>query len=265
MLPSVTFRLYKPHLASARYRGYIPLRELTRLGFEQGNDWLIVSKHNWDWDETVKGYKRVCFDVCDDHFDTAWADHYRNGIKRADLVTCNSQEMMEIIGLETGRDATIIPDPYEQPERSPRVGETLLWFGHKVNLCDVEPYIKYGDLPPLEVVSNLSEPGITEWSPEAMDAAFSRAGLVIIPAGLSMAKSGNRAIESLRRGLFVVAGYLPAYSDLGVYIGDICEGVKWAQSHQDEVLRRIKASQAYIRSEYSPERIGKLWAKALTS
>ena len=97
-----------------------------------------------------------------------------------------------------------------------------------------------------------------------MDAAFERAGLVIIPTGKSMAKSGNRAIESLRRGLFVVAGYLPAYADLGIYIGDISDGVKWALSHQDEVIYRIKSAQDYIRNEYSPERIGQLWIKALS-
>ena len=78
-----------------------------------------------------------------------------------------------------------------------------------------------------------------------------------------MAKSGNRAIESIRRGLFVVAGYLPAYGDLGVYTGDIGDGVRWALSHQMVVLDRIKAAQTYIRTEYSPERIAGLWKQAL--
>ncbi len=78
-----------------------------------------------------------------------------------------------------------------------------------------------------------------------------------------MAKSGNRAIESIRRGLYVIAGYLPAYSDLGIYIGDIRDGVDWALSHRTTVLDRIAASQDYVRSEYSPERIAQLWRKAL--
>jgi hypothetical protein len=261
MLPSVTFRLYKEHLASARYRGYIPLRELTKLGFPQGKDWLIVSKHNWDWDATVGGYKRVCFDVCDDHFRDHWERHYREGIAQADLVTCNSEAMKASIKLATGRIATVIPDPYEQPEHCPRVGENLLWFGHRSNLEDLVPYL--GRLRRLEVVSNMESPDVIQWSPEAMNDAFNRAGLVIIPTGRSMAKSGNRAIESIRRGLFVIAGHLPAYEDLGIYTGDIEGGIDWSLNHQDEVLRRIKASQAYIRSEYSPERIGKLWAAAL--
>jgi hypothetical protein len=261
MLPSVTFRLYKPHLASARYRGYIPARQLHNLGFQTGKDWYVVSKHDWDWDETVKGYGRVCFDVCDDHFSDHLARHYRNGIDKADLVTCNSAEMARVIHKETGREATVIPDPYEQPEGAPRVGENLLWYGHASNLADLVPW--FDQLKPLEIVTNLKQEGLTEWSPETMNLAFERAGLVVIPTGRSMAKSGNRAIESLRRGLFVIAGGLPAYADLGVYIGNIAEGVGWALNHQDEVLRRIKSSQAYIRAEYSPERIGQLWAKAL--
>jgi len=80
-----------------------------------------------------------------------------------------------------------------------------------------------------------------------------------------MAKSGNRAVEAIRRGLYVVANPLPAYADLGMWQGDIRQGVDWALSHRGEVLRRIKNSQDYVRHEYSPQRIGRLWANALSS
>jgi hypothetical protein len=96
-----------------------------------------------------------------------------------------------------------------------------------------------------------------------MEAAFQRAGLVVIPTGKSMAKSANRAIESLRRGLFVVAGNLPAYADLGIYIGNVGDGVEWALTHQGEVIERTQHAQRYIAREYSPERIGLMWKEAL--
>lgn len=256
---NVTFKHLGSHLASSRYRAIIPAQQLQKLGVQEGTDWLVIGKHGWDW-KVTEGFKRVCFDICDDHFKGPHGNHYRTGIGRADLVTCNSDEMARVIYEETGKRATVIPDPYEQPEKAPRIHDRLLWFGHQTNLVDVLPY---QDLPNLEIVSGLKANGVTQWSPEVMDRAFDRSGLVIIPTGKSMAKSGNRAIESLRRGLFVVAGYLPSYADLGIYIGDIEDGVRWALSHQDEVLHRIKASQAYIRNEYSPERIAGLWKQAL--
>ena len=97
-----------------------------------------------------------------------------------------------------------------------------------------------------------------------MDKAFNDAGLVVIPTGRSMAKSGNRAIEAIRRGLFVVHGYLPAYGDLGMYCGDIEEGVKWALANKEQALKRVKLAQEYVREAYCPTRIGRLWLKALS-
>jgi hypothetical protein len=254
----VTFRHPGEKLASSRYRAIIPAQELRRLGVEEGSDWLVIGKHGWDWQEATSGYTKVCFDVCDDHFDHIHS--YYENCKRADLVTCNSLEMVRVIKEKTGVEAVFIPDPYEQPEKKPRIHDRILWFGHASNIGDLVPWC---DLPNLEVVSNID--GVTQWSPENMDAAFERAGLVIIPTGKSMAKSGNRSIESIRRGLFVIAGYLPAYSDLGIYVGNIGDGVKWALDHQDEVIGRIKRSQEYIRGEYSPEKVGKQWLKALES
>lgn len=259
---NVSFKHCGAHLASSRYRALIPTRELAKLGIGQGNEWVVMNKHGWKWEEQTKGFKKACFDICDDHFDNPiHKEHYTTCAMRADLVTCNSTEMQRIIWEKVGRDAIMIPDPYEQPEKLPRVHDSLLWFGHRTNLRDIAPWI--GRLQKLDILTNAEALGFPQWSPEAMDAAFDRAGMVVIPTGKSHAKSGNRAIESIRRGLFVVAGYLPAYADLGIYIGDIGEGVKWALSHRAEVINRIKASQAYVREEYSPERIGKLWRAAL--
>lgn len=258
---NVTFKSWGEHLASSRYRALIPAAQLKTLGIHEGHDWLVIGKHGWDWDKQTLGYKLVCFDVCDDHFDGPDGDHYKLGIRRADLVTCNSLEMARVIRDRTGRTAVVIPDPYEQPQRPPKIHERLLWFGHQSNLVDLLPWIE--DLKNLEIVSGGRVNGVTTWSPEAMERAFERAGLVVIPTGKSMAKSGNRAIESIRRGLFVVAGYLPAYSDLGIYIGNIADGVEWALNNKDEVVNRIVCAQHYVQKEYSPARIGKLWKQAL--
>lgn len=258
---SVTFKHWGPNTASARYRAMIPARELDKMGIVEGKQWLVIGKHGWDWDQETEGFEKVCFDVCDDHFGDKFDQHYLIGIERADLVTCNSLEMQRLILEKTGRESVCIPDPYEQSEREPRLHDHILWFGHQSNLRDLLPWADR--FPKLEVVTGGSMPGVTRWSPESMDEAFDRAGIVILPTGKSMAKSGNRAIEAIRRGLFVVAGYLPAYADLGVWIGDIEDGVKWALSHKSEAISRILRSQRYVKCEYSPERIAGLWKRAL--
>ena len=87
--------------------------------------------------------------------------------------------------------------------------------------------------------------------------------LVVLPTGNRLCKSGNRAIEAIRRGLFPVCGPLPAYADLGVYVGRIDDGVDWALSHREEAIKRVRAAQDYVRDEYAPSRIGKLWLEVL--
>ena len=259
---NVTFKHQGEHLASARYRSIIPARELGKLGVGHGKDWLILGKHNWKWEDQVAGFHSVCYDVCDDHYGDAWAEHYTINTLRADLITTNSEELARTIWDKTGRTAVVIPDPYEQDEEKPRIHEkSILWFGHPTNLIDISPYI--GKIKNLEIVTGT--PGFTKWTPENMHAAFWKAGLVVIPTGKSMAKSGNRAIEAIRRGLFVVHGYLPAYGDLGMYCGNIEDGVKWALSNQEQVIQRISTAQNYVREMYHPERIGKMWLEALSS
>lgn len=259
---NVTFRAFDPAWASTRLRAIAPQAELRRMGIDAGRDWLVIGKHGWDWQQETQGFGRVCFDVCDDHFGhPKHGPHYRQACAAADLITCNSAEMARVIRRQTGLVAEVIPEPYEQPERYSRVHQKPLWFGHVSNLPDLRPWI--GALPGLEIVCNIEHPGATTWTPNSMDEAFDRAGLVVLPTGKSMAKSANRAVEAIRRGLFVVAGYLPAYADLGIYIGDISDGVAWTMEHDQEVLARIAASQAYVRSEYAPQRIARAWLQAL--
>jgi hypothetical protein len=261
-MPAITFLKFKPSLASSRYRALIPERELLKNGFTHGKDIFICSKHGWP-DELAKGYKKIVFDVCDDHFMTQHEPFYREWCKRADLITVNSKAMQDIVSRETNRDSVLIPDPYEQPEKRPRIHDMLLWYGHGSNIGDLERVLPSLTGHRIEIISNIK--GFAQWTPENMNAAFNRAGIVIIPTGKSIAKSANRAIEAIRRGLYPVANPLPAYNDLGIWQGDIKEGVEWALSHKGEVMKRIASMQEYVRNEYSPHKIGKMWGDTLSS
>lgn len=270
MTRTVTFRSFGDSLASSRYRAVIPQRALAAQGVAKGNDVLVIGKHGWNWDAEASAFKRVVFDVCDDHFDGTHGVHYRDACAKADAVTCNSLEMARRVKAVTGREAHVIPDPFEWPECRPRVHDDLLWFGHKSNLADVGPWVPRLSGRRVTLVSNVGgDSGVpgwaaVQWTPESMAREFQRAGMVIIPTGRSTCKSANRAIEAIRQGLWPVCGPLPAYADLGVWIGDIADGVEWALSNQDEVLKRIGKAQAYVRKAYAPSRIGMLWREVLT-
>jgi hypothetical protein len=249
-------------LASARLRGLIPARELRKLGFEVvvsgPADWAVLSKHGWD-DDRAEGAKRIAFDVCDDHFDGEHSAHYFKWCAAADLVTCNSAAMAEIIKARTGRDARVIPDPYESPECEPKCHAPVLWFGQALNLLDLMPILDR--LPETLIVSDHDHPRIARWTPQTMEAAWDTCGLTVLPTGAKKGKSANRAIESIRRGLFPVCGHLPAYAELGLGVDDVPAAVADALENKGHTLERVFDLQDLIRDKFSPGRIGKLWAE----
>lgn len=264
-------------MASTRYRVVIPAMYLQARGHEITKDApvLVHSKSGVD-PEVLALYQKRVYDICDDNFDCPKrGPEYVRHAREANAVTVNSDVMRFIAHKKTGRAATVIPDPYEHPEWSPSWGEGLLWFGHWTNVKDLarsgleatiltnpESVPKDSD-----TLKYLDRVGCKTWTPEGMDEAFQSHALVVIPTGRSMAKSANRLIESVRAGKFVVAEPLPAYEEFSglMWVGGLKEGVSWALSHKDECLKRVKACQALIRHKYSPERIGAMWERVLSS
>lgn len=254
-LPQVIFATFGDNLASSRLRASIPQREVGKLGMARGMDAVVYGKHWIPLHELSPFGKRV-YDVCDDHFSGPHDSYYREHIDAAHLVTCNSHEMARIIKRETGRDATVIPDPYESDEKPAGMGNGLLWFGHPSNLQDLHPYL---DLKP-EILT------APEWSREKQIAALDNCAAVLIPTGKSMAKSANRLIESVRNGRFVIAGYMPAHDEFKqwMWIGDIRDGADWLKEYPKQAVQSVAECQQYIHEHYSPEAIGRLWFNALS-
>lgn len=253
-LPKVTFADYGKNIASSRLRAAIPQRELEKLGVNKGRDILVYGKHLVTLDQ-VKKFSLAVYDICDDHFHDSLMQYYYIHARSADLVTCNSETMKDIIYRETARDAIVIPDPYESEEKPAGIGEGALWFGHESNLVDLEPYL---DLNPKILTGE-------NWSREKQDLMLSECAYVLIPTGKSMAKSANRLIDAVRNGRFVIAGELPAHDEFNkfMWIGDIRAGVEWFNLHQKEAIERITECQRYIEKKYSPESISKLWFNTL--
>lgn len=251
----VTWINRDPLLASARYRSLIPERILTQNRLiRPGDDVVIAAKHGWNPEEVRKLGKRMIMDVCDDHFAGPLGDHYRHAIAIADKVVCNSREMSRIIYLDTGKEADVIDDPYEDDELEPTLGHGVLWFGHKANLKDLEAVadqIRH----PITVISNHN------WHPEALDKALRACKAVVIPTGLRQAKSANRAIKAIRYGKYPVCGHMPAHSELGLGVRDI--GTALDACMAGDYRGRVKVLQAGIRERFCPDRVAKDWYRAI--
>lgn len=266
-----------PSIASTRYRAvapamYLKAQQVTLCGDD--GDLLLIGKHAWD-KSLVDRYKAFIYDVCDDWFaDKELGPFYHEMVKRATAVTCNSEAMRFRIHQETGRAATVIPDAFEHEEWAPSWGEGLLWFGNPLNLPDFFRAVQKleGLQLPLGCISRHEDymsdelkQLIIPWSPTAMDKGLKSAAVVILPTGLSPAKSANRLIESVRAGKFVVAEPLPAYEEFAewMWVGDIREGVQWAFKNKAECLKRVKRAQKYIAKHYSMEALGPKWLEVV--
>jgi len=253
---NVTFAFLSPEIASSRLRAGIPQREIEKLGVKRGKDILVYSKHVVPMHIAMHYGKRV-FDICDDHFHSVFEQYYREHSLVADLITVNSDEMARIVLRETGRIATIIPDPYESEEQPAGYGEGVLWYGHESNLKTIEPYRGLVD-------RILTHP---EWTREKQTRAIKDCAVVVIPTDERKGKSANRLIDAVRNGRFVVAGELPAHDEFKefMWIGDIKAGIEWAKNNPKQCIKRVEFCQNYIRDRFSPETIGKLWFDTLKS
>lgn len=254
---------HKPELASYRLRVDLPSQHL-------GMDYVIgdVGDLTFFYKLGNPDIARQCpvtvFDVVNDHFDT-----YPTVLEMANLatvVTAGSAAMAEKVRLNTGReDVAVIDDPYENEEREAKVrGDTVLWFGHSVNLPSLARY----DLRNLKLLICSNAQGASPWSLENEALHLERCAVVLM-TGTNPGASSNRIVKSLRAGRFVVAppDCAESWKDFEqfIWIGDIRRGISWALNNREEACSRIKAGQEYVRSRYSPAVIGSQWASLFAS
>lgn len=319
-------------LASARYRALSPARELALRGhvshfFHAPSGQSYGKMHDLDipdWDRIlalapgvnvvfgkvlnprnealaagIQGVGgKVVMDVCDNHFLTPGiAEHYHRMAALADKIVANTPAMAEAIKAHTGRDAYVVPDPYEGVRCLPRFDPAgvlrLLWFGHPVSLNgllrNTAQLHAAARLMPLElhVVTALSQPvsdaitslakampfgatmRFTRWSPEAMVSALADCDAVYLPLApleRNTAKSPNRLVESLWAGRLAFAHPIPAYQPFAQWAWvdpDLGQGLAWALAERDAIPGKIALAQDYIAQHHSPQHIADLWERVL--
>lgn len=272
-------------MASYRYRIDLPARELAKnhhfvtAGPEYHPEAEIVcfSKHFNPEDiayaaRAKEEGRKVLYDVADNHFDGDKGQHYRDMIALADVVTTPTVSMRDAIQRHTGVTARVIYDPYEFPQEPARFNPNgpmkVLWYGSPTNLDSLDCELKNLDGYMLQIISTpipLKGPiQITPWSIPNMLRGLHECDVVIIPTKPNAHKEGkstNRMVEAIRQGRFVVANWLPSYQQFGdwMWLGNIKEGLTWAERHPEEVLHRIKGAQKYIEERFAPATIARKW------
>jgi hypothetical protein len=251
-------------LASYRYRAAIPSAELGLVMNDLTADILVFAKPLPEEvamaEEAKARGATIIVDFCDDHF--ASQPHYVEMALLADAITCPTAAMASVVEHATAGDWTpqpvVIPDPYEYGEDEPHCnGTRLLWFGHNSNFKSLQRVMRSLDDYELMIVSNL--PFARPWSHREMESQFAQADIVVIPA-TAPHKSPNRAVEAIRQGCFVVAEPHPSLEGFpGIWIGDLREGIEWAQQNSQEANQRLLQAQAWVSQKFSPRTLACAW------
>lgn len=283
--------LSNENLGSFRYFALLPKPHLEEMGHKvvitseplENADVAIFNKHinGRDVEHIANcNYKgiRTIFHVTDNHFMNKYRNHYEMMIESADTVTCTVQRLREVIKYHTGKDAVVVPDPYYydevEPVYKPEGKLKLVWFGHPCNIDGLMKVWEHLAEYDVKVISNplLAERApfpVIAWSHESMMEGLKNSDVVIIPSILDekrAVKSPNRMVDSIRRGKFVIATFLPCYAEFQPYmwVGNVLEGLEWIVKQKPcEIVKKIKAGQDYIREKFSPKAIAYQWSKIL--
>lgn len=246
---------------------------------------------------------KVLADFCDDNFSNPGRGPFEIALANAvDAVIASTPTLGETLRQLTPVPVAVVSDPVEGlrgEARAPRAAGgaplSLLWFGHVVNFPALLEGLRQLEAAAREVPFSLlvvSAPGQYKegaiaqlndawraagrscrfriWSVEAVFDALRECDAVIIPSNpqdsAKAAKSPNRFTESAWAGRFVLAHPLPAYLPLAQcgWVGeDLADGLRWLAQHPEDALARIRAGQALVSTDYSPQAIGEAWKRAI--
>lgn len=274
---------FGPEMATFRYRSLFPAQELKKInGFsvglnEEGDyDIVIVSKVTEAdipiAEQAKKDGAKVVMDCADDHFNhsTQGALYHRMAGLADHLVTATSV-MRDRVHRYTGKDAAVIPDPYEQPEVAPHAdGDKMIWFGHRTNIPDLMAVRHLLDGRQLYVATGPTAPqGIQPtWGPGMLKQALEASNIALLPTREGAEyKSPNRLLNAIRAGVFPICQQHPSYMEFRpfVWVGNFHAGLRWTDAFREDLNECVAAAQDYIRDRYSVQAVGRKWADFLES
>jgi hypothetical protein len=258
-----------PQLASYRLRVQIPSEHLGcdyAIGCT-GKPTFFFKNGNVRLAEALQG---VVYDVVNDHFHGKYAADYHGMCGIADKITVASERMAEVVLENTGRESTVIADPYENAEQPARCyGNGVTWFGHSANMGSLVPHLEaVEDAGGNMVVCSNTATSHVQWSRASEDQCLAGCAVALVTSSNAGA-SANRVVKALRAGRFVVApkNCAESWRELAPYIwiGDVSEGIAWALHNREEACLKIQLGQQMVADRFSPELIGRQWTELFAS
>lgn len=256
-------------MASYRYRAGIPSKFIEGSTINGGVGEIIVFSKPTLEDVALAEYVKdqggcIVTDLCDPLVERR--PHYRRMLELSNYVVCPTEVSRDLIKPYFDGEITVIPDPYEFEREEPHsTGNKFIWFGHKSNLPDIEPYRTIPDLRIISGPFDKVPDGVTFYSPENLRRGLLEADFCLLPTRPgSEYKSPNRLLNAIQMGVFPICDNHPSYREFRelVWVGSIPTGIKWAKKYASNEL--ILKAQYYI-EKYSPERIGEQWRDLLGS
>ena len=227
-------------------------------------------------------------------------EEYQRALGRICTLTVPCQALADRLAGVAEKGIRVIEDPWESPRANPPrfapgTPLRLCWFGTlgDVNVSLVETGLLQvaaratGTPIVLDVVAGAERRDLVQrlgarlldrsrafttrfvpWSLEATWRAIDECDLVLLPQDVGgewgSVKSHNRMVETIRGGRLAIASPIPSYQELADYawLGeDLGEGVAWARENPEAARARVAAGQAYIAGRFSPEMVGRKWAR----
>ena len=208
---------------------------------------------------------KVVVDLCDPHFSPL----YDAMIDLADVTVCPT----EYFRIKYLPKAVVIPDPYEMPELEPHAseGNAKLWFGHRANIEEINPWLKLDNLRVItgpwakdEDIPN----GITFWSLENVLKGLESANWTLFPTRPGGEyKSNNRVLNAIRGGTFPICNSHPSLVEFEhcIWTANLYDGIRFANKYPERLDEMVREAQALIRDQYSSRTVGEKWKSLLDS
>jgi hypothetical protein len=255
------------------------------------------------------GGSHVVLDLCDNHFYNPYdlpayrsaRENLRKMIQLADLITCSTQALAEIVAEEAGLPdlPEVVGDPVEfsdaalSPDAKRTRSGRLLWFGVHGSPnapCGVSDLAKIADaLSPaaqefsfeLVVCSNSAAAyerhvrplGIAssyvEYNRNQFPALLAEMDGVILPIAenpFTRAKSHNRLTTALFAGVPVVADSIPSYREFSSFcvLDNWAGGLRELYEEPEKARARALAGRNYIEATWMPRHVAGRWQELLS-
>lgn len=237
---------------------------------------------------------KIILDYTDNHleFSSSMTDFYKSVMEVVDACVVPSRYMATLLSGKWGGPISIIEDPIEVKESSPKANAgnpvTILWFGHSSNIEFLIKFLSTGfnhdDHIRLIVLSNDAglnhfassnlvssakiEFNLALWSLGNMVEASKLADMCIIPSDLNnpkkMGASSNRLITALTLGLPTSADNLPSYKEFeGCYCDLRSNDFREMLDDPSKFSHSVSEAQAELSFRFSKTKIQSDWKNFL--